>query len=84
MTTQYILKNNDGTFYFKDKEMTIRHREDGPAIEYANGKKEWYLQGSKYCETEHQKLTGKVPTISIEGKTFTLEELKELIRKATF
>ena len=45
MNTQYIKKNKDGTFYFSDKEMTKLHREDGPAIEYANGDKFWYVNG---------------------------------------
>jgi len=129
MTTQYILKKDNGTFYYKDKEMNIRHREDGPAVEwangsrawflngerhredgpaveYANGYKEWYLNdqlhredgpaveyadGSKYwflndkevSEAKHKKLTKKEPTISIEGKAFTVAELKALIKQAT-
>ncbi len=129
MTTQYILKNDNGTFYHKDKEMNIfhrvdgpaiewaigskhwylngkRHREDGPAVEYANGTKYWYLNdqlhredghaieyadGSKYwylngkevTSSEHYKLTTKEPTILIEGKAFTVAQLKELISKAT-
>ena len=28
------------------------HREDGPAIEYANGEKFWYLNDTKYSEEE--------------------------------
>ena len=28
------------------------HREDGPAIEYANGEKSWYLYGLRYSEKE--------------------------------
>ena len=106
MTTQYIIKNDDGTFYFKDKEMTIRHREDGPACKYANGAKAWYLNGKPHREdgpaieyadgyivwflngkevtqSEHKRITRKEPTISIEGKAFTVAELKELISKAT-
>jgi hypothetical protein len=44
MTPQYIEINSDGDkFYFKDKAMTILHREDAPAVEYANGGKGWYL-----------------------------------------
>ena len=36
MTPQYIKINGNGSkFYYKDKEMTIFHREDGAAIEYA-------------------------------------------------
>ena len=26
------------------------HREDGPAVEYANGTKEWYLHGNRHRE----------------------------------
>ena len=106
MTTQYIIKNDNGIFYYKDKEMTIRHREDGPAVEWANGtkywwlngelhredgpaiervdgSKEWFLNGKVVTEAEHKKLTTKEPTILIEGKAFTVEELKALISKAT-
>ena len=28
----------------------VRHREDGPAFEYANGDKEWYLDGKIHRE----------------------------------
>ncbi len=37
-------------FYYSDREMTIRHREDGPAIEYADGDKAWYLNGKRHRE----------------------------------
>jgi hypothetical protein len=30
--------------------MNIFHREDGPAIEYADGYKSWYLNGNLHCE----------------------------------
>ena len=31
------------------------HREDGPAIEWANGSgKEWYLNGREYTEQEYK------------------------------
>jgi hypothetical protein len=44
MTPQYIKIYEDGNkFYYKDKEMTILHREDGPAVEWSNGNKFWYL-----------------------------------------
>jgi len=102
MTTQYIIKNENGTFYYKNKEMsTIHredgpafewsygtkewwlngklHREDGPAIEQADGAKRWYLNGERVSEEEHKKLTRKEPTILIEGKSFTVTQLKELI-----
>ena len=28
------------------------HRFDGPAIEYANGTKSWYIEGQEYIEEE--------------------------------
>ena len=43
---EYTTINEHGTkSYYKDKARTIRHREDGPAIEYHNGSKSWYLNG---------------------------------------
>ena len=46
MSKQYIKINENGSkCYFKDKAMTKRHREDGPALESANGDKYWYLDG---------------------------------------
>jgi hypothetical protein len=51
MTPQYIYISEDGDkFYHKDKEMTSYHREDGPAIEYADGSKDWYLNGKRHRE----------------------------------
>ena len=32
-----------------------RHRENGPAIEYANGDKYWYLNGLEYSESDYWK-----------------------------
>ena len=41
---QYIHIDKNGTkFYYKDKEMTILHRLDGPAVEYADGHKQWWV-----------------------------------------
>ena len=49
---QYITTSRYGTKkYFKDKEQTILHREDGPAVEYANGERAWYVDG-KYHRTD--------------------------------
>ena len=36
----------DKIWYLNDK----RHREDGPAVEYADGSKEWYLNGKLHRE----------------------------------
>ena len=51
MKEQFIYINSAGNkFYYKDHEMTILHREDGPAIEYANGDKSWYINDKLHRE----------------------------------
>ena len=45
---EYTTIDNYGKFYYKDKEKTILHREDGPAIEYPDGDKAWYLNGERH------------------------------------
>jgi hypothetical protein len=43
---QYIWIDTYGfKFYYKDREMTIYHRLDGPAVEWPNGTKAWYVNG---------------------------------------
>lgn len=48
MTTQYIEKTPSRTLYFKDKEMTLLHREDGPAVEWDDGDKAWFIDGNRH------------------------------------
>ena len=51
MKEQYIEIDKYGDkSYYSDKEMTILHREDGPAIEYTSGCKEWYINGYPHRE----------------------------------
>ena len=45
MAKQYKRKNQFGTLYYKDPEMKIRHRTDGPAVEDVDGHKEWWVNG---------------------------------------
>ena len=45
MEKQYITRTNGDKYYYKDKAKTILHRLDGPAYEYADGYKEWYVNG---------------------------------------
>jgi hypothetical protein len=50
---QYIHIDNYGDKrYYKDKEMTIYHRLDGPAVECAAGYKAWFVDG------QHHRLDG--------------------------
>ena len=51
MEAQYIKINENGSkWYFKDKAMTKCHRGDGPAVEYAGGTKEWFINGERHRE----------------------------------
>ena len=51
MTPRYIYISEFGSkFYYKDKDMKIPHREDGPAVEYADGDKFWYINGKRHRE----------------------------------
>ena len=64
---QYIfIDDYNNKFYFKDKEMRIYHREDGPAIESADGNKFWYLNGRQYCEQEFLKRTAKEIVLTMD------------------
>ena len=83
MKPQYIkIDEYRNKFYFPDKEMTIYHREDGPAVERNNGNKGWYLNGNKYSEEDFNEKMNPVKTININGREFTIEELNSLIAKA--
>ena len=51
MKAQYIEIDKKGhkSYYF-DREMKILHREDGPAVEYSDGDRVWYLNGIRHRE----------------------------------
>jgi hypothetical protein len=66
-------------WWFKDK----LHRADGPAILFSNGDKQWYIHGREVTEEQHNFFNlRKQPTININGKEFTVEELNDLIKSA--
>ena len=48
MAEVYTDTNKIGKFYFKDPGLTILHRTDGPACEYFDGDKAWFLNGAKH------------------------------------
>jgi len=58
MTPQYIDEVGNKYFY-KNIEMKILQREDGPAVEWWDGRKSWYLNGEKLTEQEFLKRTAK-------------------------
>jgi len=74
MQEQYIHIYNGDKFYYKDKEMTIRHRTDGPAVETFRGTKFWcvndklhrldgpavtWSDGNKEWWVDHKRLSEK-------------------------
>ena len=53
MKEQFISTDEHGNkFYYSDKSMAVRfrHREDGPAIEWVDGTKVWYINGERHRE----------------------------------
>jgi hypothetical protein len=64
-------------WYIKGK----RHRTDGPAIE-ESGRKEWWLDGLFLTEQEFLQQTKKEETINIEGKDYTIDQIKKALNKA--
>ena len=62
---EYTVKvNASGSkrWYLNDK----LHREDGPAIEWADGDKEWWLNGKQVTEEEHKRQTSPVVEMTVE------------------
>ena len=48
---QFIRVNEVGDkLYYSDREMKILHREDGPAAEYADGDKMWFINDKRHRE----------------------------------
>ena len=51
MKEQFINVSEYGTkLYYSDREMKILHREDGPAIEWANRYKAWFINDKRHRE----------------------------------
>jgi len=78
MKTYEVTVDSDKTirWYLKNK----LHREDGPAIEYANGDKYWYLNSQYLTEAQFNART-KQPScdgrvVEIDGKKYKLQEVK--------
>ncbi len=56
--TYSTITNEFATSHFKNNRL---HREDGPAIECANGYKEWFLNGKKCSKKEHNRIMNEFP-----------------------
>ena len=67
MKPQYIEIDEKGhKFYYSDREMKNLHREDGPAIEWEDGNRWWYLNGQSISEAEHARRTAKNTVLTID------------------
>jgi len=51
MESRYINKNGDKVWKLPNGKW---HRENGPAIEYYNGGKEWWINDIQYTEQEYK------------------------------
>lgn len=49
-TYTVTVHSNGNIFWYKDADANILHREDGPACEYANGDKYWFINGLRHRE----------------------------------
>lgn len=78
MKTYTVKIDDEGTKrWYADNNL---HREDGPAIEYANGYKAWFLNGENLIEKEFNKRINKildpeVKVIEIDGVRYELKKL---------
>ena len=74
---EYIVKiDKDGNkFWYRNGQY---HREDGPACEYANGTRYWFIEGKEYTEQEFNKKMNKTSCggkiVEIDGKKYKLVE----------
>ena len=73
MKEQYVKITTDGSkFYYNHRRMSLldMHRENGPAVKWANGNREWYLYGVPHKQKYRN---GKV-TWMLNRKTVTKKE----------
>lgn len=53
----YIIAHySNGDKEYMDRININFHREDGPALEYANGDKRWFINGVEYPEDQYLKI----------------------------
>jgi len=84
MQEQYIYIDEYGhKYYYKDKAMTTRHRLDGPAVEYANGNKFWYVDDKQLTEKKFNALTAPTLELTLDqiAAEFGVDASKVKIKK---
>jgi hypothetical protein len=72
----------DGTTASEDDTSKTLHREDGPAIEYANGAKTWYIDDKRHrADGPAAEYASGIQGWYIEGEYYTEEDFKDLINE---
>jgi hypothetical protein len=74
--TVEVYPHGDKCWYLNGK----LHREDGPAIEYANGYKSWWLNDKKLTEEEHKKAMNQLKP-SCEGKEVEIDGIVYVLKE---
>ena len=77
---QYIYITKYGhKFYYKDRAMTICHRLDGPAVEYADGSKAWYVDGKSHrLDGPAVEYADGIKVWYVDGKRLSKEQFNAL------
>lgn len=80
MQEQYIYINEIGNkFYYKDRKMKILHRLDGPAIEYDDGYKAWWVDNNRHrLDGPAIECADGIKQWFIDGKELTKEQFNAL------
>ena len=68
-----LFEYHGNRFWYKDGEL---HREDGPAIEGADGIKAWYLDGKEYSKVEFDKQIKKLKAAPCHNKIVEIDGIK--------
>ena len=73
MQTYKVTVDEDKTIHWYNDKGQL-HRLDGPAVEYADGFKEWYVEGRRMTEEEFNEYIK--PKSSCEGKIVEVDGVK--------
>ena len=78
-----IYKNKDGVFHFDEKNSF--HREDGPALEFSDGAKEWYVHGKRHrIDGPAVEYADGTKYWYVHGKEYSEEKHKRLAKMIAF
>ena len=71
-----VYANGDKCWYLKGK----IHREDGPAIEWADGSKAWFLNDRHLTEAEHKANTNPTQIVLTKRVNATLHDALDEVK----